>query len=379
MASPDPRLIQAVQELDSGTRALLDLSLRRAISDEKVAGALGVEIAEIPRRRARGIAQLADKLAVPGPAELALLLVALPDLPEEAWGVPNPSLPKVTKVSKARRVRALRRVAVAASPLVAAAAVMAALIVSSGGDKSVQISATSGLGGKQHQPAAAAKAPARSPSRLGLPAAAATAPDIIASAQGPTPADLPKASSARTLRQRARHRHRARHHAKHHKAAPQTGPPSTDRFASSVPRPDAYVPPPKPVKKHKPHHHHHKAPTPTPEPTPQPDPTAPLTNNQTTAIPTPQQITTQPPVIKKPSLPSLHVGDDQTNKKQDGHDNGCGGSGHDNSRSGDQKPYGSQSDGSQSDNQSQADYQKAPDPKSWTGIFKKHRTSGYKS
>ena len=80
MASTDPRLIQAVQELDSGTRALLDLSLRRAISDEKVAGALGVEIAEIPRRRARGIAELADKLAVPGPAELALLLVALPDL-----------------------------------------------------------------------------------------------------------------------------------------------------------------------------------------------------------------------------------------------------------------------------------------------------------
>ena len=195
MASTDPRLIQAVQELDSGTRALLDLSLRRAISDEKVAGALGVEIAEIPRRRARGIAELADKLAVPGPAELALLLVALPDLPEEAWGVPNPSLPKPAKVSKARRVRALRRVAVAASPLVAAAAVMAALIVSGGGDKHVQISATSALGGKQHKPAAAAKAPAKpqSPqSKLGMPAA----PDIIASAQGPTPADLPSASAS---------------------------------------------------------------------------------------------------------------------------------------------------------------------------------------
>ena len=382
MASTDPRLIQAVQELDSGTRALLDLSLRRAISDEKVAGALGVEIAEIPRRRARGIAELADKLAVPGPAELALLLVALPDLPEEAWGVPNPSLPKVTKVSKTRRVRALRRVAVAASPLVAAAAVMAALIVSSGsGDKHVQISATSALGGKQHQPAASAKAPAKPRSKLGMPA---TAPDIIASAQGPTPADLPSASSARTLRQRARHRHRARHHSKHHKAAPKTGPPSTDRFASSVPRPDAYVPPPKPVKQRKQHprHHHHKVSAPTPEPTPQPEPTAPITNNQTTTtLPTPKQIITQPPQIKKPSLPNLHVGDDQTNKKPDGQGNGCGsgGSGHaNNSQSGDQHSYGPQSDGSQSDKQSQADYQKAPDPKSLMGIFEKHRGGNYK-
>jgi len=50
MSMTDPRLIQAVQELDPGTRALLDLSLRRAIPDERVAGLLGVDLAEIPRR-----------------------------------------------------------------------------------------------------------------------------------------------------------------------------------------------------------------------------------------------------------------------------------------------------------------------------------------
>src|SRR5919204_6761968 len=120
MPMTDPRLIQAVQELDSGTRALLDLSLRRAIPDERVAGLLGVEVTEIPRRRARGIAQLADSLEVPGPAELAMLLVAIPDLPEEAWGVPNPKLPKAKRVSAAKRAKAFRRAAIAASPLVAA-------------------------------------------------------------------------------------------------------------------------------------------------------------------------------------------------------------------------------------------------------------------
>ena len=241
----------------------------------------------------------------------------------------------------------------------------------------MQISATSALGGKQHQPAAAAKAPAKAQSKLGMPAAA---PDIIASAQGPTPADLPRASSARTIRQRARQRHRARHHtrAKHHKAAPQTGPPSTDRFATSVPRPDAYIPPPKPVKQHKPRprHHHHKVTTPTPEPTPQPEPTDPLANNQTTTVPTPQQITNQSPLIKKPLPPSLNVGDDQTNKTPDGRGSGCGpgGSGNDdNSQAGDQH-----SDDSQSDNQSHSEYQKAPDAKSLLGIFKKHRGGDYK-
>ena len=74
------------------------------------------------------------------------------------------------------------------------------------------------------------------------------------------------------------------------------------------------------------------------------------------------------PPVKKPSLPVLHVGDDQNNKTPDGNGNGCGsgGSGHDDTND-------SQSDGSQSDNQSQPEYQKPPDPKTLLGIFKKHR------
>lgn len=375
MATPDPLLIQAVQELDAGTRALLDLSLRRAISDERVAAALGVQLAEIPRRRARGISELADKLAVPGPAELALLLVALPDLPEEAWGVPNPSHPKVGSVSRARRVRAFRRVAVAASPLVAAAAVMAALIVSSGGTKQVHVSVASSLSASQQKVAAAAKAPAKSTSKPAeMPKNKLSAPDIVASAQGPTPADLPRATATRQRAQRMRKRHAATHRAKRHKAVKKpVAPPSSDKFASSVPRPDAYVAPAKPkvVHKRKRHVHRRKPTTPT-VPTPQPDLTAPLTNNQTTSTPPSiQQITPQPPVIKK-----APEGDDGVVKKTyggngngngNGHGNGCG---HGGSGNGDSQPNG----------QGHGNYQKTPsqtpDQQSLLGIFKKHRESG---
>src|ERR1041384_6260812 len=85
----EARLADALGRLDPGTRALLDLSLRRAIPDDQVAKVLGVDPASIPPRRARGIAQLADMMDVPGPAELASLLIAIPELPEVAWAVPE--------------------------------------------------------------------------------------------------------------------------------------------------------------------------------------------------------------------------------------------------------------------------------------------------
>ena len=107
-------LAESLGRLDAGTRALLDLSLRRAIPDDQVAKVLGVDAASIPPRRARGIAQLADMMEVPGPSELAALLIAIPDLPEEAWGVPAP-VPFEGSISRARRAKAFRRVAIAAS------------------------------------------------------------------------------------------------------------------------------------------------------------------------------------------------------------------------------------------------------------------------
>jgi hypothetical protein len=272
----DSRLIQAVQELDPGTRALLDLSLRRAIPDERVAGLLGVELAEIPRRRARGIAELADKLAVPGPAELAALLVALPDLPEEAWGVPNPKLPKVKKVSAARRAKAFRRAAVAASPLVAAAAVLAAVIVSGGGggQKSATLTLSGANAPGKQPPAAVAKAQAKADARHSLPRGAE-----VASAEGPSPATITarKAAAARHRRQRAR---------RHRQHVVNTIPVS-DNFATSAPQPDAYVPPPKPKHKSKPHHD-------KPKQTQPETPTTTTPGTQTPTTPTPQVVATPP-------------------------------------------------------------------------------------
>ena len=383
MASTDPRLIQAVQELDSGTRALLDLSLRRAISDEKVAGALGVEIAEIPRRRARGIAELADKLAVPGPAELALLLVALPDLPEEAWGVPNPSLPKVTKVSKTRRVRALRRVAVAASPLVAAAAVMAALIVSSGsGDKHVQISATSALGGKQHQPAASAKAPrshveARHAGdgsrhhRLGAgPHTRGLAQRILRRADAP-PARPPPSP----------------------RAPPRQAPQGGAEDGTAVDRPlrvlgpasHAYVPPPKPVKQRKQHPRHHTTRSPRPPPSPLLSPSPPPRSRTTRPpprCPPRSRSSLSPRRSRSRRFPTCTWATTRRTRSPTGRATAAAQA----DRATTEQlavrrsaPDGPLSDGSQSDKQSQADYRKAPDPKSLMGIFEKHRGGDYNS
>ncbi len=149
------RLAESLGQLDAGTRALLDLSLRRAIPDEQVAEVLGVEPSSIPPRRARGIAQLADMMDVPGPSELAALLIAIPDLPEEAWGVPAPA-PFAGNISRARRAKAFRRVAVAASPLVALGAVIAAVAVSSSADHSGGGSGS----GAAHRAGGGAKAPA---------------------------------------------------------------------------------------------------------------------------------------------------------------------------------------------------------------------------
>jgi len=203
----DVRLVKAVLELDPGTRALLDLSLRRAIPDEQVARVLAVDVSEIPRRRAHGIAELADKLEVPGPSELAMLLVALPHLPETAWGVPKPArrlrrFP--TSVPRAQRAGAYRRAAAAASPLVALAAVIAALLVSNGSEQHPSATLTGATGGGGHQGAGAAVA---SDARHGLPRGAE-----IASIESPTPADLRPSDT---------HPHRARHakHAAAHQAS----------------------------------------------------------------------------------------------------------------------------------------------------------------
>jgi uncharacterized membrane protein YgcG len=200
------QLAEALGQLDAGTRALLDLSLRRAIPDDQVAKVLDVDAASIPPRRARGIAQLADIMQVPGPSELAALLIAIPDLPEEAWGVPEPA-PFAGGVTAARRARAFKRVAIAASPLVALGAVMAAVLVSSSDHSATSSNASSAHGAGGGNSAGSALSAVAPDARHKLPAGV----------------QLSKAErgSAHKARHAARH-HRARRHAGGGDAQPAT-------------------------------------------------------------------------------------------------------------------------------------------------------------
>ncbi len=192
-------LAESLGKLDAGTRALLDLSLRRAIPDDQVAKVLGVDPGSIPPRRARGIAQLADMMEVPGPSELAALLIAIPDLPEEAWGVPTPE-PFSGGVTSARRAKAFRRVAVAASPLVALGAVMAAVVVASSSDHS------GSHAGVQRGTAAAERRQAAPPSRPRRPTLVMGCPTGCSSSRAHRPARraAPRATMARATTLRAR-------------------------------------------------------------------------------------------------------------------------------------------------------------------------------
>jgi hypothetical protein len=274
------KLAESLGQLDAGTRALLDLSLRRAIPDDQVAKVLGVDAASIPPRRARGIAQLADMMEVPGPSELAALLIAIPDLPEDAWGVPTPA-PFAGRVTAARRAKAFKRVAVAASPLVALGAVMAAVLVSSS-DHSGSGSSSNG---------------ARSSGGTAGAALSAVAPD--ARHRLPAGVHLSKAErgGARHARHAARH-HRARHHAGGAQQATLARAPV--RAEHTVPV--AFHPPA--VVRHQPApvtHHHHAPSKPKAPPTPKPTPAPVQTPSQPVSAPAPTQTDTTP------STPTVQV------------------------------------------------------------------------
>jgi hypothetical protein len=82
--APD-RLTAALEELDPGARALLDLSLRRGIRDEDLAELLKTEPSEVARRRDDAIQRVAAEVGStsrpPGPE----VQTALAELPPESW------------------------------------------------------------------------------------------------------------------------------------------------------------------------------------------------------------------------------------------------------------------------------------------------------
>jgi hypothetical protein len=81
-------LERSVRALDPGSRALLDLSLRRRLRDDDMAPLLRIDAFNLAWRRARTIERIASGLGLGDPAGLAQVRAALPHLPDTAWAVP---------------------------------------------------------------------------------------------------------------------------------------------------------------------------------------------------------------------------------------------------------------------------------------------------
>jgi DNA-directed RNA polymerase specialized sigma24 family protein len=75
----------ALGRLDPRSRALLDLSLRRGMPDNEIAGVLRVDATEVERRRAEALEELASDLRLDGREQREELVATLPDLPGALW------------------------------------------------------------------------------------------------------------------------------------------------------------------------------------------------------------------------------------------------------------------------------------------------------
>jgi hypothetical protein len=136
------RLTQAVRGLDPGSRALLDLSLRRRIPDDEIGDFLGIDAAGVARRRAAALRRLGTELEIQRPEELTRMLAALAALPADAWGVParpgdtEPAMAGARTVPVSGGRRPARAVVIAGVPLTALG-VLVALIIAAGGDETM--------------------------------------------------------------------------------------------------------------------------------------------------------------------------------------------------------------------------------------------------
>lgn len=89
LAVPADRLPAALAELDPGNRALLDLSLRRGVSDAEIGELLRKTPDDVARGRDAVLELLADALDVPGQDRRERVRRAVAALPDDAWrGVP---------------------------------------------------------------------------------------------------------------------------------------------------------------------------------------------------------------------------------------------------------------------------------------------------
>ena len=87
--APDPlpqeRLADCVRRLDPGTRALLDLSVRRRLRDDAMAPLLKTDAFHLAWRRARALERVATAVGGDEPLPLGQVRAALEALPAAAW------------------------------------------------------------------------------------------------------------------------------------------------------------------------------------------------------------------------------------------------------------------------------------------------------
>jgi hypothetical protein len=89
-------LADCVRRLDPGTRALLDLSVRRRLRDDAMAPLLRTDPFHLAWRRARALERVASDLGGEEPVPLASVRAALETLPREVWDpLSVPALPRV--------------------------------------------------------------------------------------------------------------------------------------------------------------------------------------------------------------------------------------------------------------------------------------------
>jgi hypothetical protein len=94
-AFPVARLADCVRRLDPGTRALLDLSVRRRLRDDAMAPLLRTDPFHLAWRRARALERVASDLGGDDPFPLAQVRSALESLPSEVWDpLSTPALPR---------------------------------------------------------------------------------------------------------------------------------------------------------------------------------------------------------------------------------------------------------------------------------------------
>ena len=91
LAVPADRLPAAIGDLDPGNRALLDLSLRRGVSDAEIGELLRKEPDDVARGREAVLELLADALDMGGHDRRERVRQAVAALPDEAWSPCRPA------------------------------------------------------------------------------------------------------------------------------------------------------------------------------------------------------------------------------------------------------------------------------------------------